>query len=159
MPDNAAEAWEAIIIGNILISLTKVSAIFAEVKEYFGFENNNQLFGYDVQIQPMCQSNSSCIKINNQGFLKSGCWSVSLCSLRNWNHFINNNLLKTLYTCCHRNCWPFEVRQQETWDCNCCIVLNVKQQEISWGCIVSRLFGGMQNACAYCLSSLCEPVL
>jgi hypothetical protein len=36
MPDDAAEAWEAIIIGNI-----PISAIFAEVMEYFGFENNN----------------------------------------------------------------------------------------------------------------------
>ncbi len=32
MPDNAAKAQEAIIIGNIPISLTKVFAIFAEVK-------------------------------------------------------------------------------------------------------------------------------
>ncbi len=65
-------------------SLTKYFAIFAEVKEYFAFKNNNQLFGYDVQIRPMCQSNSSCFNINNQlGFLKNGCWSILLCSLRN----------------------------------------------------------------------------
>ncbi len=37
MPDNAPKADEAIIIRNIPISLKKKSAIFAEVKEYFGF--------------------------------------------------------------------------------------------------------------------------
>ncbi len=50
MPDNAAEAQEAIIIGNILISITNFFAIFVEVAEYFGFKNINQLFGYEVQI-------------------------------------------------------------------------------------------------------------
>ena len=50
MPDDATKAREAIIIGNILISLTKFSTIFTEAKEYVWFKNNNQLFGYDTQI-------------------------------------------------------------------------------------------------------------
>jgi hypothetical protein len=41
MLDDAPKAQEAIIIRNKVISITKFSAIFAEVKEYFGFKNNN----------------------------------------------------------------------------------------------------------------------
>ncbi len=51
------------------------------------------------------------------------------------------------------------VRQQKTLYHSFWIALNENQQEISWGCIVSRLFGGMQNAWAYCLLSSCELVL
>ncbi len=50
---------EAIDAGIISFSLTKCSAIFAEVKEYFDANNNQLGVGFDVQIQLMCQSNSS----------------------------------------------------------------------------------------------------
>ena len=50
---------EAVDAGIIYFSLTKCSAIFAEVKEYFEANNNQLGLVFDVQIRPMCRSNSS----------------------------------------------------------------------------------------------------
>ena len=49
---------EAVDAGIISFSLTKCSAIFAEVKEYFEANNNQLELGFNVQIRLMSRSNS-----------------------------------------------------------------------------------------------------